>query len=67
MIFAVTNHEQLQDRMIRRCRIYKGISPFACDQGAGGMEVQLHSFLTTLALMKVSTQLRVPAILPRRK
>lgn len=67
MIIAVTNHEQLQDGMIRRYRMYKGICPFACDQGIWGTEVQLHSFLTTSALMKVSTQLRVPAVLPPHK
>jgi hypothetical protein len=33
LIFAVINHEQLQDGMIRRCGMYKEICPFACDQG----------------------------------
>lgn len=67
MNFAVTNHEQLQDGMIWRCRMYKGICPFLCDQGVWGMEVQLHSFLTTSALMKVSNQLGVPAVLTPSK
>jgi hypothetical protein len=67
MIYTVTNHEQLQDGKIQRYKMYEWIYPFACDQVVLGVEVQLHSFLTTSALMKIWSQLRAPAVLAQRK